>query len=81
MLLTEGLMYAAGAWAVTAVCGTAVTYLIYQSMNYMGAGFMIPVLPVAGMMILSGVICVSIPAAAYHKIEKEGIVEYIVMPC
>ncbi len=80
MLLTEGLMYAAGAWAVTAVCGTAVTYLIYQSMNYMGAGFMIPVLPVAGMMILSGVICVSVPAAAYQKIEKEGIVEYIVMP-
>lgn len=81
MLLMEGLMYAAGAWAVTAVCGTFVTYLIYQSMNYMGAGFMIPILPVAGMMILSGVICVSVPAAACRKMEKEGIVEYIVMPC
>lgn len=78
MLLLEGLLYAAGAWAVTAVLGTAATYLIYQSMNYRGVGFMVPVLPVLGMMLLSGIVCVSVPAAAYRKIEKEGIVEYIV---
>lgn len=81
MLLLEGMLYAAGAWAVTAVCGTAATYLIYQSVNFMGADFMIPILPVLGMMVLSGIICISVPAGAYRKIEKEGIVEYIVMPC
>ncbi len=81
MLLLEGLLYALGAWTVTAVGGTAVTYGIYQSMNYMGADFMVPVLPVLGMMAVSVVICVSVPAAAYRRIEKGGIVEYIVMPC
>lgn len=81
MLLLEGLLYAMGAWSVTAVVGTAVTYGIYQSMNYMGADFMVPVLPVLGMMAVSVVICVSVPAAAYRRIEKGGIVEYIVMPC
>lgn len=81
MLLLEGLLYAMGAWLVTAVAGTAVTYGIYQSMNYMGADFMVPVLPVLGMMAVSVVICVSVPAAAYRRIEKGGIVEYIVMPC
>ena len=81
MLLLEGFLYAAGAWGVTAVLGTAVTYMIYQSMNYMDADFMIPLLPVLGMMALSAAVCVSVPAAAYRKIEKEGIVEYITMPC
>jgi len=74
-------LYAAGAWGVTAVLGTAMTYMIYQSMNYMDADFMIPLLPVLGMMALSAAVCVSFPAAAYRKIEKEGIVEYITMPC
>lgn len=81
MLLLEGFLYAAGAWVITAVAGTAVTYLIYQSMNYMGVDFMVPVLPVLGMLALSLGICISVPAAAYRKIEKGGIVEYIVMPC
>lgn len=80
MLLLEGILYAAGAWTVTAVLGTAATYLVYQSMNYMGTGFMVPVLPVLGMMILSAVICVSVPATVCRKIGKEGIVEYIGMP-
>ena len=79
-MLLEGILYAAGAWTVTAVLGTAATYLVYQSMNYMGTGFMVPVLPVLGMMILSAVICVSAPAAVCRKIGKEGIVEYIGMP-
>lgn len=80
MLLLEGILYAAGAWTVTAVLGTVATYLVYQSMNYMGTGFMVPVLPVLGMMILSAVICVSVPATVCRKIGKEGIVEYIGMP-
>ncbi len=81
MLLLEGFLYAAGAWVITAVAGTAVTYLIYQSMNYMGVDFMVPVLPVLGMLALSLGICISVPAAAYRRIEKGGIVEYIVTPC
>lgn len=81
MLLLEGLLYALGAWVVTAVGGTAVTYGIYQSVNYMGADFMVPLLPVLGMMAVSAAVCVSVPAAAYRSIEKGGIVEYIVMPC
>ncbi len=79
MLVLEGLLYAVGAWIITAVAGTAVTYLIYQSMNYMGADFIVPVLPVIVSVMFSAVICISVPMAAYRAIEKKGIVEYITM--
>ena len=45
MLLLEGLLYAAGSLLITMTAGLAVTYGIFQSMNYRGAPFAVPVLP------------------------------------
>ena len=79
MLILEGILYAGGAWVITGIAGTAVTYRIYQSMNYMGADFVLPAVPLAGAALLSFLICISVPAAAYRGIEKKGIVEIIKM--
>lgn len=77
MLILEGLLYAGGAWVITGIAGTAVTYKIYQSMNYAGTGFVIPAVPCACAAVISLLICVSVPAAAYRDIERKGIVDYI----
>lgn len=77
MLILEGLMYAGGAWVITGAFGMAVTYRLYQSMNYAGADFVIPVLPLLSAVLISLLICVSVPAAAYRDIERKGLVDYI----
>lgn len=74
MLITEGLLYAAGALPITGTAGTAVTWLLYQSMNYMKAGFHVPAAPVPGSVLAILLICAFIPAAAYRQIEKQGTV-------
>lgn len=61
MLVLEGFFYARGAPAVTGTVGTAVTYILYQSMNYMGAAFQIPVLPALGCIIVTLFICTAVP--------------------
>lgn len=70
MLIKEGLLYAGGAWIITLTAGLGITYYLYQSMNYMGAEFKIPLLPVAAAAILTLVVCVSIPLVVYRQIEK-----------
>ena len=80
MLILEGLLYAGGAWVITGIAGTAATYWIYQSMNYTGAEFVIPAVPLLCAAVISVLICISVPAIAYREIEKKGIVEYIKMP-
>lgn len=80
MLILEGLLYAGGAWVITGIAGMAATYWIYQSMNYTGAEFVIPAVPLLCAAVISVLICISVPAIAYREIEKKGIVEYIKMP-
>ena len=46
-------------------------------MNYAGTGFVIPAVPCACAAVISLLICVSVPAAAYRDIERKGIVDYI----
>lgn len=70
MLAMEGLLYASGAWLITLTAGLGVTYYLYQSMNYTGAGFKIPLLPVAAAAILTFAVCVCIPLVAYRQIER-----------
>ena len=74
MLVSEGLLYAAGALIITGTIGTAVTYVLYQSMNYMGTPFKIPALPVLGSMVLITAICAFVPAMAWRQIERRGAV-------
>ena len=66
MLALEGLLYAGGGLFITGTLGTAVTYILYQSMNYMHAAFRMPVLPVLGSVILVLLICAFVPTAVYE---------------
>lgn len=78
MLIREGLLYAGISLLFTATAGLLVTYACYQSLNYMGIAFHVPVLPVLAMTVLVACICTVIPLAAYRMIAgKKSIVERI----
>ncbi|HIW84509.1 MAG TPA: hypothetical protein H9873_09315, partial [Candidatus Dorea gallistercoris] len=57
---------------LTGTLGLAVTYAVYQSMNYMGAPFVVPILPVAAVAGLILAICVVVPVAAGIWMERKG---------
>ena len=57
MLVTEGLIFAVGSLLITATAGLAVTYAVYQSMNYMQVPFVVPVWPAAGMAVFIAAVC------------------------
>ncbi|WP_291237060.1 ABC transporter permease [Frisingicoccus sp.] len=78
LLIREGLLYAGASLAVALTVGLGVTYVLYQSMNYRGVPFAVPVLPIAAAALGIVVLCVIIPLAAYHGMERKGsIVERI----
>ena len=72
MLLLEGLLLAGLSIILTGTLGLTVTYAVYQSMNYMGAPFVVPILPVAAVAGLILAICVVVPVAAGIWMERKG---------
>lgn len=74
MLITEGLLFAGGSLFLTASAGTAVTYFLYQSMNYRDIPFKIPLLPMLGATAAILLVCTVIPVVSYGKLEKRGTV-------
>ncbi|MGL6201343.1 MAG: FtsX-like permease family protein [Lachnospiraceae bacterium] len=78
MLVVEGMIYAGGAWLITMTAGLGVTYYLYQSLNYYGAVFEIPILPVLAAVALTIFVCISVPIIAYRQLERRSaIVERI----
>lgn len=78
LLIQEGLLFAAGAALLTGTVGMAVTYVVYQSMNYMQVPFMVPVWSTVGMGIFIVAVCVGIPViAGAGMIRKGSLVERI----
>ena len=71
MLLLEGLLYAAGSLLITMTAGLAVTYGIFQSMNYRGAPFAVPVLPLVCGIAVVFLICMTAPFIAWKKMVKQ----------
>lgn len=71
-LVLEGVFYAAGALLLTGTLGLAATYAIYESMNYMGVPFKIPILPTVLMAALLVGVCIWIPLAVRHMIAEKG---------
>ena len=56
----------------------AVTYMVYQSMNYIGVPFAVPVLPVMAMILFIFAVCVTVPLASYHMLAgRRTIVERV----
>lgn len=72
LLVREGLLYAAGSLLLTALLGTGVTYLLYQSMNYNQIPFQLPLVPVFLEVFLVTAVCLLIPLAAYHILSGKG---------
>ena len=72
LLVTEGLFYAAGSLLLTATLGLGITYLVYQSMNYMMVPFTVPLWPVVGMTLFIVLVCIAIPLAAGRYMSGKG---------
>lgn len=72
MLILEGLFFAAASLLVTATAGLGVTFVVYQSMNYMQVPFVVPLWPTVGMAVSAVAVCAGIPAAAGAAMIREG---------
>jgi putative ABC transport system permease protein len=70
LLVREGVLYAAGSIFIALTVGTAVTYVAFGSMNYMGVPFRIPVLPLSCAAVLVIVICVVTPLVTYGRLVR-----------
>lgn len=66
LLVLEGLLFGALSLLVTGTAGLGVTYYLYQSMNYRGIAFDIPVLPILVMTGFILAVCVWIPLLSYR---------------
>lgn len=74
MVVTEGIIIAGSSLVVTAVAGGGVTYWIYQSMNYRGIAFSVPMLPIAGMIACVFAVCIIIPLVIKNALSRRGTV-------
>lgn len=72
LLVREGLLYAAGALLLTAGAGTAVTWICFQAMNYMGVPFSVPILPMLAASALVVLLCVVVPLFTYRRLSEEN---------
>ena len=74
MLVREGILYVGGAWLVTLTVGLGGTYLLYESMNYRGIAFSVPILPFLFTVGISVLVCTMIPVLIWIVLEKNGTV-------
>lgn len=78
LLVREGILFAGMSLLLTATVGLGITYVIYQSMNYMEIAFAVPALPILGMVLFIAAVCVLIPLIAYRVLTgKKTVVERI----
>lgn len=76
LLMREGVLYGAFSVLITLTAGSAVTYLCFQSMNYMGIPFKVPLLPLIPAVLLVMLICAMAPLLSYRKLAgNRSIVE------
>lgn len=72
MLIREGFLYAGAAWIITMTAGLGITYYLYQSANYWGTPFEIPAIPLVVMTACILGVCLAVPVAVHHNLEKSG---------
>lgn len=76
LLIREGILYAIFSIFVTLTIGSAITYVCFQSMNYMRIPFKVPVIPLISSIILVVLICTLAPLLSYKKlVGNHSIVE------
>lgn len=78
LLVREGILFAGISLSLTATAGLGVTYVLYQSMNYMDIAFFVPVLPTVFMALFIAAVCVAVPLIAYRVLTgNKTVVERI----
>ena len=76
LLIREGVLYAMFSVLITLTIGSAITYVCFQSMNYMEIPFEVPVIPLIGAIVLVMLICTIVPLLSYKKlVGNRSIVE------
>ena len=76
LLIREGILYAGFSVLITLTAGTVITYVCFRAMNYMGIPFRVPVLPLAGAVVLVLLICTTAPLLSYQKLAgKRSVAE------
>lgn len=68
LLVREGLLYAFGSIFITLTVGTGITYIVFQSMNYMNIPFMVPIFPMLCAALLVIILCIATPVITYKRI-------------
>lgn len=68
LLIRESLLYTFGSIVITLTAGIGITYIVFQSMNYMKIEFTIPFIPLVCAFLLVSIICVLAPLISYKKI-------------
>lgn len=78
MLVYEGILLALGSVLITGTVGLGLTYLVFQSVNYMKAPFTVPILPVMIEILFILVICTAIPVITRKLLSgKQSVIERI----
>lgn len=78
MLMYEGMFLAFGSVLITGTAGLGITYLIFQSVNYMGASFTVPFIPVITEVLSVMIICTVIPVITRKSMSrKQSVIERI----
>ena len=76
LLIREGILYAFFSVFITLTIGSVITYICFESMNYMEIPFNVPVIPLISAIILVLLICMITPLISYKKLAgNRSIVE------
>ena len=76
LLIREGTLYALFSVFITLTIGSVITYICFESMNYMEIPFNVPVIPLVSAIILVMLICMITPLLSYKKLAgNRSIVE------
>lgn len=70
LLIREGILYAMFSVFITLTAGSVITYICFQSMNYMEIPFRVPGIPLMGGILLIMLVCVLTPIVTYKKTIK-----------
>lgn len=72
LLIREGFLYVFGSIFITLTVGTGITYIVFQSMNYMKIPFTVPVFPLLCAAMIVIIICIITPVIAYKKNNRKS---------
>lgn len=76
LLIREGVLYAVFSVLITLTAGSVITYICFQSMNYMEIPFSVPISPIIAAIMLVTMICTLAPLLSYRKLAgRRSIVE------